>query len=161
MLHSFNNLATTQVRKDSLIDVKLPWSFGVIKESEMMLEWAAEQATEITTTAIDLKFLPKDTNEDRGVQNLEFVLQEMHTALMTRMTLSPSRGRIRWLEARRRLQKRYDPTTGVRKRNLLRTIILSWTVLSSGTPSGERTLGVLRVSLRDKLGDEIKLAGPE
>ena len=45
---------------------------GVIKESEMMLEWTAEQPTEITTTAIDLKFLPTDTNEDRGVQNLEF-----------------------------------------------------------------------------------------
>ena len=33
----------------------------------MMLEWAAEQPTEITTTAIDLEFLPTDTNEDRGV----------------------------------------------------------------------------------------------
>ena len=42
---------------------------------------AAEQPTEITTTAIDLEFLPTDTNEDRGVQNLEFVLQQMHTAL--------------------------------------------------------------------------------
>ena len=41
---------------------------GVIKESEMMLEWAAEQATEITTTAIDLEFLSTDTNEDRIVQ---------------------------------------------------------------------------------------------
>ena len=35
---------------------------GVIKESEMMLEWAAVQATEMTTTAIDLEFLPKDAN---------------------------------------------------------------------------------------------------
>ena len=47
---------------------------GVITESEMMLEWAAEQPTEIATTPIDLEFLPTDTNEDRGVQNLEFVL---------------------------------------------------------------------------------------
>ena len=38
---------------------------GVIKESEMMLEWPAEQPTEITTTAIDLEFLPTDMNEDR------------------------------------------------------------------------------------------------
>ena len=44
----------------------------VIKESEMMLEWAAEQATEMTTTEIDLEFLPTDTNVDRGVQNPEF-----------------------------------------------------------------------------------------
>ena len=86
----------SSVRKDtpSLIDVKgfgrpkeftgreedfQEWSkkteaffAGVIEESEMMLEWAAEQATEITTTAIELEFLPTDT------------------------TLSPTRGRIRW-----------------------------------------------------------------
>ena len=36
----------------------------------MMLEWAAEQTFEITTTAIDLEFLPTDTNVHRGVQNL-------------------------------------------------------------------------------------------
>ena len=35
---------------------------GVIKESEMMLGWSADQATEITTTAIDLEFLPTVTN---------------------------------------------------------------------------------------------------
>ena len=45
---------------------------GVIKESEIMLEWVAEQETEITTTVIDLEFLPTDKNVDRGVQNLEF-----------------------------------------------------------------------------------------
>ena len=41
----------------------------------------------------------------------------------------------------------------------------SWTVLSSGTSSGDRTLGILRVALREKLtgklDDEIKLAGLE
>ena len=47
-----------------------------------MLEWSADQATEITTTAIDLEFLPTDTNEDRGVENQEFLLQQVHTALM-------------------------------------------------------------------------------
>ena len=55
---------------------------GVIMESEMMLECAAEQATEITTTAIFLESLPTDTNEDRRVHNLEFVLQLKYTALM-------------------------------------------------------------------------------
>ena len=88
-MRAINNLATAQVRKGtpSLIDVKglgrpkeftghqedfQQWSktteaffAGVIKESEMVLEWAAEQATEITTTAIDLEFLPTDTNVDR------------------------------------------------------------------------------------------------
>ena len=55
---------------------------GVIKESVMMLEWAAEQGREITRDAIDLEFLPTNTNVERGVQNLEFSLQQMHTALM-------------------------------------------------------------------------------
>ena len=36
---------------------------GEIKESEMMLEWDADQTTEITTTAIDHEFLPTDVNE--------------------------------------------------------------------------------------------------
>ena len=104
-VRAINNLATAHVREEtpSLIDVNglgrpeefagreedfQQWSkteavfAGVIKESEMMLEWAAEQPTEITTITIDLEFLPTDTNEDREVQNLEFVLQQMHTALM-------------------------------------------------------------------------------
>ena len=105
-MRAINSLAAAQVRKDtpSLIDVTglgrpkeftgreedyQQWSkkteavfAGVIKESEMMLEWAAEHPTEITTTAIDLEFLPTDTNEDRGVQNLEFVLQQIHAAFM-------------------------------------------------------------------------------
>ena len=88
-VRAINNLATAQVRKDtpSLIDVKglgrpkeftgreedfQQWSkkteaffAGVTKESEMMLEWAAEQPTEITTTAIDLEFLPTDKRGQR------------------------------------------------------------------------------------------------
>ena len=79
-VRAINNLATAQVRKHtlSLIDLKgldRPKEFtgreedfqlwskkteaffaGVIKQSEMMLEWTAEQPTEITTTAIDLQF---------------------------------------------------------------------------------------------------------
>ena len=77
-VRAINDLSTTQVWKDtpSLIDVKGPgrpkefsgreadfqqWSkkteaffAGVIKESEM-LEWAAEQTTEVTTPAIDIE----------------------------------------------------------------------------------------------------------
>ena len=36
---------------------------GVIKESEMMLEWAAEQTTEITTELINREVLPTATNK--------------------------------------------------------------------------------------------------
>ena len=86
-VRAINNLETAQVRKEtpSLIAVKglgrpkaftgrgedlQQWSkmteaffAGVIRESDMMLEWAAQQATEITTTAIDLEFLPMDTKQ--------------------------------------------------------------------------------------------------
>ena len=150
-VRAINNPATAQVRKDtpSLIDVKglgrpkefsgreedfQQWSkkteaffAGVIKESEIMMEWAAEHTIELTTTAVDLEFLPSETIVDRGVQNLEFVLQQMHTALMALTSYEPNdivaNSRKNSLEAWRRLQKRYDPTTGGRKRNLLRTII--------------------------------------
>ena len=63
------------------------------------------------------------------------------------------------LEAWRRLQKRYDPTTGGRKRNILRNDHFSWTILSSGSPS--RCRSRYEKKLKDTLDDEIKLAGLE
>ena len=142
---------------------------GVIKESEMMLEWAAEQPTEITTTAIDLEFLPTDTNEDRGVQNLKFVLQQMHTALMT-LTIYETNdivanSRKNPLESWWRLQKRYDPRTGGRKRNLLRTIIspgrCSLLELQAVIERWESFMSRYGKKMKDKLDDEIKRAGLE
>ena len=192
-VRAVNNLATAQVRKDtpSPIDVQglgrpkeftgreedfQQWSkkteaffAGVIKESEMMLEWAAEQPTEITTTAIDLEFLPTDANEDTGVPNLEFVLQQMHTALMA-LTSCEANDTVANLrknpsEAWRRPQKRYDPTTGGRKRNLLRTIIspgrCSLLELQAGIERWESYASRYEKKMKDKLDDEIKLAGLE
>ena len=97
-VRAINNLDTAQVRKNtpSLTDVEgldrkknfvaeedfQQWSkkteaffAGVIKESVMMF-----QATEITTTEIDLEFLPTDTNVDRGVQNLECCAADAYSA---------------------------------------------------------------------------------
>ena len=135
----------------------------------MMLEWAADQPTEITTTAIHLEFLPTDTNEDRGVHNLEFVLQQMHTALMALTSYEANdivaNSRKNPLEAWRRLQKRYDPTTGGKKRNLLRTIIspgrCSLLELQAGIERWESHVSRYKKKMKDKLGDEIKLAGLE
>ena len=64
-------------------------------------EWAAEQTTEISTELINRAFLPTATNQERGVQNLESVLQQMNTAHMAltsyeEMTLLPTRGRTHW-----------------------------------------------------------------
>ena len=178
-----NNLATAQVRKDtpSLIHVTglgrpkefsgreedfQQWSkkteadiASVIKESEMMLEWAADQTIEITTTAVDLEFLPSETKVDRGVQHREFVLQQMHAALMALTSYEPNElvanSRKNPLQAWRRLQKRHDPTIGGRTRNLLHDHF-SWTMLSSGTPSGDRTLGILCVALREEVEEQVR-----
>ena len=135
----------------------------------MMLEWAAEQPTEITTTAIHLDFLPTDTNEDRGAQNLEFVLQHMHTALMALTSHEANdivaNSRKNPLEAWRRLRKRYDPTTGGRKRNLLRTIIspgrCSLLELQAVIERWESCVSRYEKKMKDNLDDEIKLAGLE
>ena len=95
-------------------------------------------------------------------------MQQMHTALMAvtsyEVNDTVANSRKNPLEAWRRLQKRYDPTTGGRETKPSAYDHFSWSVLSSGTPSGNRTLGVLRVSatrrwmLKDKLDDGIKLA---
>ena len=131
-----------------------------------MLEWAAEQPTEITTTAIDLEFLLMDANEGRGVQNLEFVLEQMHTALMALTSYEANdivaNSRKNPLEAWWRLQKRYDPTTGGRKRNVLRTIIslgrCSLLELEAGIERWESYASRCEKRMKDKLDDEIKLA---
>ena len=56
---------------------------------------------EITTTTIDLEFLPTDSNEGRGVRNVELILQHMHETLMTCTSqeandMFPTRGRTHW-----------------------------------------------------------------
>ena len=100
---------------------------GVIKESEMMLEWAAEQTTEISTEFIDPEFLPIMTNQKREVQNLEFILQQMHT-MLTDLTIGEANdivanSRKNPLESWRRLQKRYHPTYN-RREERLSTIVI-------------------------------------
>ena len=173
-----------QLKYGSLIDVKVlgrPMEFtgrevdfqqwskkteaffaGVIKESETMLEWEAEQTDEITNTAIDLEFLPTVTNVDRGVQKLEFALEQMHAAFMAptsheaKDTVTNSRKNP--LEACRRLQKRYDPTTGGRKRNFLRTIVslgrCSLLELQAETERWESYVSRYENKLKDKLDVE-------
>ena len=69
------------------------------------------------------------------------------------------------LEASRRLQKRYDTTTRGRKRNLLRTIIspgrCSHLEVQAGIDRWESCVSPCEKKMKDKLDDEIKLAGLE
>ena len=100
------------------------------------------------------------------MQHLEFVLQQMHTALMALTSYEPNdlvaNSRKNPLEAWRRLQKRHDPTTGGRTRNLLRTIIspgrCSLLELQAGIERWETYVSRNEKKLKDKLDDEIKLA---
>ena len=132
-----------------------------------MLGWAAEQTTEITTELINREFLPIATSQERGVQNVEFVLQQMHAALMALTSYEANdrvaNSRKNPLEAWRRLQKRHDPTTGGRKKTLLRTIMspgrCSLFELQAGIERWESY--VSRHEKEGKLDDEIKLAGLE
>ena len=69
------------------------------------------------------------------------------------------------LEAWRRLQKRYDPTTGGRKRTLPRTIIspgrCSLLGLQAEIERLESYVSRYEKKLKDKMDQEIKLAGLE
>ena len=67
------------------------------------------------------------------------------------------------LETWRRLQKRYDPTTGGRKRNHLRTIISPGPLLDlqAGIERWESYVSRYEKKWKDKLDDETKLAGLE
>ena len=138
---------------------------GMIKDSEMMLEWASDQTTEITKTAIDLEFLPTDMNEGRGVQNLEFILQQMHTMLMD-ITSGEANDMVNHsrknpLEALRRQQERYDPSSGVKKINILRKISspgrCSLQELQAGFERWESYVERYE-KMKGKMNDEIKPA---
>ena len=141
---------------------------GVVKESEMMLEWAAEQPTEITTTAISSS-CRRTRQRTEESKTWSFVLQQMHTALMALTSYEANdivaNSRKNPLDALRRLQKRYDLTTGGRKRNLLRTIIspgrCSLLELQVVIERWEFYVTRYEKKLKNKMDDEIKLAGLE
>ena len=82
---------------------------------------------EVTTTTIDLEFLPTDSNEGRGVRNLEVILQHMHETLLTCTSQEANdtvaNSRKNPLEACRRQHERYDLIGEGRKRNIFRTIM--------------------------------------
>ena len=141
---------------------------GVI--SGMMLEWSAEQATEITTTAIDLEFLPTVTNVERRSSKpwslccSRCIQHSWLSRGMRQMTLSSSLGRTLWRHGR-----------DCRNTLILRQVLGNETCcersfLLEGAPFQELQAGIERwesyvsrsgKKLMDKFDDEIKLAGLE
>ena len=123
---------------------------------------------EITTTTIDLEFLPTDSNEGRGVRNLELILQHMRETLMTCTSQEANdivaNSRKNPLEACRLQHERYDLVGEGRKRHISRTI------MSLGRcPLLELQAGIERwethvaryEKLKGKMDDEIKRVGLE
>ena len=96
-------------------------------------------------------------------------MQQMHTALMALTSYEANAivaiSRKNPLEAWRKVQKRYDPTTSGRKRNLLRTIIspgrCSLLELQAEIERWESYVSRNEKKMKDKLDDEVKLASLE
>ena len=96
-------------------------------------------------------------------------MQQMHT-MLTDLTSGEANdivanSRKNPSEAWWRLQKRKDPTTGGRKRNLLRTIVSAGRCylleLQAGIERWESVVSQYEKMLKNKMNDEIKLAGLE
>ena len=141
----------------------------LLRESRLALEWSAEQMTEISTEVIDREFLPIRTNQERGAQGLEFILQQMHNVL-TDITIGEAKDIVansqkKPLESWRRLQKRPDSTAGGRERNLLCTIVSpergSLLELQAEMEHWESAVSQYEEKLKNKMNDEIMLAGLE
>ena len=89
-------------------------------------------------------------------------MQQMHTALMALTGYEANdiaaNSRKNPLEGWRRLQKRYDPTTGGRSRNLLRTIIslgrCSFLEVQARIKRWESYVSNEKKKLKDKVDDE-------
>ena len=114
----------------------------------MVLVWTAEQMNEITTETVDLEFLLNGTNVDRGVLNLNFVLQQLHTTLHCRQLAEESvGGMMETAEMICRQQQEGNETF------CGRSFLLD--VLSSDTPSGigrwESYVSRNEKKLKDKL----------
>ena len=81
---------------------------GMIKESEMMMEWSAEQVTEITMEHVELEFTPTTTNVARCVPSWEFVQKGKLVAHEHFSWTTLSIGTSRWNRARKKLNDSSD-----------------------------------------------------
>ena len=181
-VRAVNNLATAQVRKEtpSLIDVNglgrpkefsgreedfQQWSkkteaffAGVIIESEMMFEWAAEQPKDHDDG--DWSRVLADTEECKtwGFRCSRCTPPSWLSRVMKRMKLSPTRGRIHW---RHGGDYRRDTIRQHEEENetfCARSLLLD---LQARIERLESHVSRYKKKMEDKLGDEIKLAGFE
>ena len=111
----------------------LPWItktenyiLGVFPDLRLVSEWACEKAGPVRQDDLDTAFGSR-ADEVVRVDDLDYMNQQLHTVLTQLTEAEPfdivqSSGKS-GLEAWRRLNRRYDPSTGGRKRNLLNSIL--------------------------------------
>ena len=98
-------------------------SFG--EKFRAVLEWAVEYESAIDVETYDLAYGPGAPD---GIEELQDKVNQLFT-LLTSLTEDESNdivvgsGKGNGLEAWRRLHRRWDPSTGSRKRNLLKSVI--------------------------------------
>eukprot|EP00438_Fugacium_kawagutii_P020302 Skav211652 [mRNA] locus=scaffold1290:312904:315642:- [translate_table: standard] len=100
---------------------------SVFPEMDDVLEWAEERDTEVDDPALAAAF--GDVNPShKAVPDLGSINQQLYAILQTlcekeSFTIVRSAGKGNGLEAWRKLVKRFDPSTGGRRRAMLRSIL--------------------------------------
>ena len=100
---------------------------SLVPEMEEVLEWAEELDDEVTRSKIRDVWGEADPTE-KTIEDIESIDSQLYAMLQTlcekeAFTIVRSAGKNLGLEAWRRLVKRYDPTTGGRRRAMLRHIL--------------------------------------
>ncbi|CAK0855964.1 unnamed protein product [Prorocentrum cordatum] len=142
---------------------------GVFPEAERLLEWSADQGGEVELDAVRDEFGELQDDPERRVEQLEAITHQLFTALI-QLTEGESLNIVKNskknpYEAWRRLQKRFDPATGGRKRNLLRTILNPGRCriddLQASIERWENYVSRYEKKVNHAMDDELKLAGFE
>ena len=100
---------------------------SIFPAMQEVLDWCDDIDTELSETIIDENFGPTNPRV-KTIEGISDISKEMHAVLQSlcekeAFTIVRSAGKGNGLEAWRKLIKRYDPTTGGRRRAMLRSIL--------------------------------------
>lgn len=100
---------------------------SVYPDFEAVMSWAEEEDSEIGSAELLAAFGPTNPSQ-QTVENVEGVNAQLHAVLQSlcdreAFTIVRSSGRGQGVEAWRKLIRRYDPTTGGRRRTMLRHVL--------------------------------------
>ena len=138
---------------------------GAFPGSKALFDWAVEQTSEISTQMVIDEFGDGTTD---AIENLDVLMEQLTTVLgqLTEMEANDICERAgNGVEAWRALNRRFDPTTGGRKRNILRQIInpgrATLATLQQSLVKWELLIQRYEAKTGSKLDDDLKVAGLE